>query len=116
MPPCSLHHLENATAVSYISLLRPERPVKPLSVTVAIWMSVSVTPLSDAPFASPGLQTLAMSPNPPLANDVSLELPELTVGGELELCESAVPPPLREHEAKTSPSTTAIPTPRKRFM
>ncbi len=53
MPPCSLHHSVNATAVSYISSLRPGTAWLPLSDTVPTTISVSVTPGAVAPEASP---------------------------------------------------------------
>src|SRR3954462_7175377 len=68
MPPCSLHHVVNATAESYISFVRPDLMVEPLSVRVPTWISVSVTPVAVAPLASPVLHTFWMSPNPPSAS------------------------------------------------
>src|SRR4051812_36578091 len=117
MPPWSLHHFVNATAVSYISLLRPCRPVKPLSVTTPRWISVSVTPVAVAPFASPGRQTLGMSPKPPLARAVA----SLALGADdapVELVDELLDaePPLRLHDATTSTSTTATAIARNCFI
>src|SRR4051812_48809350 len=87
MPPCSLHHVVKATAESYISLVRPDLIVEPLSVSVPTWISVSVTPVAVAPLASPVLHTLAMSPKPPSARVPPAELLALPPGvaPELEL-------------------------------
>src|SRR3954447_16834378 len=112
IPPWSLHHLENATAASYISLLSPARPSKPLSVTVPTWMSVAVTPLSLAVSVVPddaGAQTPFTSPKPPLAMAVR-SLPPLDADDDelfvLEL-DASLLLPLRPHAATTKTSTVA---------
>src|SRR5262245_8629914 len=120
MPPCSLHHAAKAVVVSTISLFRPERPGKPLSVTVAMWMSVAVTPLSvavlAAPPESPGLHTFVKFPKPPLAIAVSPPPAAADAAGEFDAAVSAAGLPLRLHEAATSTRTTAKATPRNRFI
>src|SRR5579885_294001 len=116
MPPFSLHHFANALAVSTISLLRPDRPVKPLSVTVPMWISVSVTPLSVAPFASPGAQTFVRSPKPPAASDVSPPLDALPLVDFDESDDAVLVPPPRLHNAATSTSTNASAAARYRFI
>src|SRR6476620_7974626 len=68
MPPCWLHHFVNATAVSYISLVRPGRIVEPLSLTVPTLISEAVTPLSDAPDGLPAWHTSFRSPKSPLSS------------------------------------------------
>lgn len=57
----SSHQSAKATAASHISLLRPGAPVKPLSVSVPRWISVSVTHVAVAPEASPSWQTASRS-------------------------------------------------------
>src|SRR5690242_329596 len=111
MPPIELHHFANALAASTISLLRPDRPVKPLSVTVPMWISVSVTPL-----ASPFAHTLAVSPNPPCASAVGSgpaetedPLPPLPLLDDADLF-----PPLRPHADATSRRTRTSANPRER--
>src|SRR3954468_20614132 len=105
MPPWSLHQAAKAVVVSTISLLSPDRPTKPLSVTVAMWISVSVTPLSVAPFASPALQTFDKSPKPPLATAVGPPPEADDDEGEFDAVASAGLPLLLQ-DAATSTNTT----------
>src|SRR3954454_11659826 len=112
IPPWSLHHLENATAASYISLLSPARPSKPLSVTVPTWMSVAVTALSLAVSVVPdgaGAHTSLMSPTPPLATAVR-SLPPLDADDDpllvLEL-DASLLLSLRPHAARRKTRTVA---------
>ena len=69
MPPCSLHHLVNASAVSNSSWLSPSRPEKPGSENVDTWIESAVTPGSvPAAFSSSagaGQQTTPRSPKAP---------------------------------------------------
>ena len=69
MPPCSLHHFVNASAVSNSSWLRPRRPEKPGSEIVDTCNESAVTPGSvPAAFSSSagaGEQTTPRSPKAP---------------------------------------------------
>src|SRR5262249_7600514 len=90
------------------------------SVTVPMWMSVAVAPLSLAvlagPLVSPGLHTLDRSPKPPLARAVAPPADPEAALGELDAAGSADGLPLRLHDAATSTRTTASATPRNRFI
>src|SRR5579862_6748949 len=82
MPPCSSHHLIIALTASPISLLRPGSPVKPRWSPYAMWIDVSVTPWSVAPFALPGPQGDGSVPNvcPVAAAAVEVVAPATDVG------------------------------------
>src|SRR5436190_6200674 len=76
IPPCSLHHLVNATAESYISSSRPCTG-PPLSVIVPTVIVSSVTPGAVAPLASPSWHTFSRSPKPPSSSEVVAPPPSL---------------------------------------
>ena len=74
IPPASLHHAVNASALSKISWFRPGRPEKPGSETVPTWMESAVTPTSVASSVAPsgaGPHTFPRSPNSPRPGPVS---------------------------------------------
>src|SRR6478735_483004 len=96
MPPCTLHHFVNATAVSHISFVRPGRIVEPLSLTVPTLISESVTPLSGEPDGLPSWHTSLRSPKEPLSSrsvDLASVVPVLPEPSEPpEPPDSADPP------------------------
>ena len=120
MPPWSLHHFENASAVSNISWFRPKRPWKPGSEKVETWIESAVTPGSVVdgafwPFAA-GLQRTPRSPNAPASRPL---FPPAVVSDVWPLfplppLSAFVDSSLRPHAATTSTSTLAIASKRRR--
>src|SRR4029078_1884928 len=101
MPPCSLHHFVNATAVSHISFVRPGRTVEPLSLTVPTLISEPVTPLSGEPDGLPSWHTSFRSPKEPLRNRSS----------DLASVVSVAPEPSEPPESADPPVADAAPLP-----